>query len=151
MKMEQTQCSETSAYKLQTLGNYLKESIQHTEHGESLKSRNVLCFKCQEPLVQYYAVSCVILTKKNLVQKTHFLKQFLPLMYYISFFHMRWSFLSLCTCILCRSSSNPDMHTIGDEDDEVNKLARGLDRTSSMRAGTINVIFSFVCMDLHPK
>jgi len=39
MKMEQTECSETSAYKLQTPGNYPKESIRHTEHGESLKSR----------------------------------------------------------------------------------------------------------------
>ena len=35
--MEQTECSETSAYKIQTPGNYPKESIQHTEHGESLK------------------------------------------------------------------------------------------------------------------
>jgi hypothetical protein len=43
------------------------------------------------------------------------------------------------------------MHTVGDEDDEVNKLARGLDRTSSMRAGTINVIFFFFCMDRQPK
>jgi len=39
MKMEQTECSETLAYKLQMPGNYPKESIQHTEHGESLKSR----------------------------------------------------------------------------------------------------------------
>ena len=39
MNMEQTECSETLAYKLQTPGNYPKESIQHTEHGESLKSR----------------------------------------------------------------------------------------------------------------
>ena len=39
MKMEQTQCSETSAYKIQTPGNYPEESIQHTEYGESLKSR----------------------------------------------------------------------------------------------------------------
>ena len=39
MKMEQTECFETSAYKLQTPGNYPKENIQHTEHGESLKSR----------------------------------------------------------------------------------------------------------------
>jgi len=39
MKMEQTECSETSAYKIQTSGNYPKENIQHTEHGESLKSR----------------------------------------------------------------------------------------------------------------
>jgi len=28
MKMEQTECSETSAYKIQTPGNYPKESIQ---------------------------------------------------------------------------------------------------------------------------
>ena len=39
MKMEQTACSETSAYKIRTPGNYAKESIQHTEHGESLKLR----------------------------------------------------------------------------------------------------------------
>ena len=38
MKMEQTECSETSAYKIQTPGNYPEESIQHSEHGESLKS-----------------------------------------------------------------------------------------------------------------
>jgi len=37
MKMEQ--CSETSAYKIQTPVNYPEESIQHSEHGESLKSR----------------------------------------------------------------------------------------------------------------
>lgn len=35
----------------------------------------------------------------------------------------------------CRSSSNPDMHTLLAEDEEVNNLARCLDRTSSMRAG----------------
>jgi hypothetical protein len=39
MKMEQTECSETSAYKIQTPENYLEENIQRTEHGESLKSR----------------------------------------------------------------------------------------------------------------
>ena len=31
MKMEQTECSETSAYKIQTPGNYAKESIQNTK------------------------------------------------------------------------------------------------------------------------
>jgi len=36
-----TECSETSAYKIQTPGNYQKEIIQHSEHGESLKSRKV--------------------------------------------------------------------------------------------------------------
>jgi len=34
-----TECSETSAYKIQTPGNYPEESIGHSEHGESLKSR----------------------------------------------------------------------------------------------------------------
>jgi hypothetical protein len=41
-----TECSETSAYKIQTPGNYPEENIQHTEHGESLKSRiNSTCFR----------------------------------------------------------------------------------------------------------
>jgi hypothetical protein len=35
--MEQIECSETSAYKIQTPGNHPEENIQHTEHGESLK------------------------------------------------------------------------------------------------------------------
>jgi hypothetical protein len=39
MKMEQTECSETAAYKIQTPGNYPEENMQHTEQGESLKSR----------------------------------------------------------------------------------------------------------------
>jgi hypothetical protein len=39
MKLEQTECSETLAYKIHTPGNHPEESIQHSEHGESLKSR----------------------------------------------------------------------------------------------------------------
>jgi hypothetical protein len=39
MKMEQAECTETSAYKIQTPRNYPEENIQHAEHGESLKSR----------------------------------------------------------------------------------------------------------------
>jgi len=39
MNMEQTECSETSAYKIQTPGNYPAESKQHSEQDESLKSR----------------------------------------------------------------------------------------------------------------
>ena len=42
MKMEQTECSETSAYKIQRPGNYPEESIQHSEQDESLKSK--ICF-----------------------------------------------------------------------------------------------------------
>ena len=39
MKMEETECSETSAHKIQSPGNNPEESIQHLEYGESLKSR----------------------------------------------------------------------------------------------------------------
>jgi hypothetical protein len=39
MKMEKIDFSETSAYKIQTAENYPEENIQHTEHGEILKSR----------------------------------------------------------------------------------------------------------------
>jgi len=39
MKMEHIECSEMSAYKLQTVGNCPEDSIKHTEHNESLKSR----------------------------------------------------------------------------------------------------------------
>jgi hypothetical protein len=34
-----TECSEKSAYKIQTPGNYLEKNIQHAEQGESLKLR----------------------------------------------------------------------------------------------------------------
>jgi len=40
MKIENTVCSETSAYKIQTPENYPEESIQHSDPGKSLKSRN---------------------------------------------------------------------------------------------------------------
>jgi hypothetical protein len=42
MKMEQTECSETLAYKILMSGNYPEESIQHSEYGESLKSKQML-------------------------------------------------------------------------------------------------------------
>jgi len=44
MKMEHTECSETSEYKIQTPGNYPEENIRHTEHGESFKSRRFFLF-----------------------------------------------------------------------------------------------------------
>ena len=37
IKMEQTECSETSAYKIPTPGNYPEESIQYSE---TVKVRN---------------------------------------------------------------------------------------------------------------
>jgi hypothetical protein len=36
------QCSEMLAFKLQMLVNHPEESIQHSEHGESLKSRRLI-------------------------------------------------------------------------------------------------------------
>jgi len=39
MKMEQTECSKTLAYKIQTPGNYPEESTWHSKHSKSLKSR----------------------------------------------------------------------------------------------------------------
>jgi len=42
MKMEQTECSETSAHTFHTPGNHPKESIQLSVHGESLKSRRIV-------------------------------------------------------------------------------------------------------------
>jgi len=47
MKMEHTECSETSAYKIQMPGNYPEESIQHTEHGEILKSGTCQIALCE--------------------------------------------------------------------------------------------------------
>jgi hypothetical protein len=41
MKMEQTECSETSEYKIQTPEDYPEESVQHSEQGGSLKSRSI--------------------------------------------------------------------------------------------------------------
>jgi hypothetical protein len=38
------ECSETSAYKIQTPGNYPEEIIQNSEQGVSSKSRTVLYF-----------------------------------------------------------------------------------------------------------
>jgi hypothetical protein len=40
MPMKIEECSETVAYKIQTPGNYPEKSVQHSEHGESLKWRN---------------------------------------------------------------------------------------------------------------
>jgi hypothetical protein len=44
MKMEQIEYFETLAYKIQTPGNHPEENIQHTEHGESLKSEIYVTF-----------------------------------------------------------------------------------------------------------
>jgi len=65
MKIEQTECSEMSAYKIQTPGNYPEEKIQHSEHGESLKSRilNIsTIIKCPKGTLHYEIVTWEELT-----------------------------------------------------------------------------------------
>jgi len=57
--MEQTVCSKTLAYKIQTLGNYPEESIQHSEHGQSLKSRNALLLFQNSPKLRFSHVARV--------------------------------------------------------------------------------------------
>jgi hypothetical protein len=44
MKMVQTECSETLAFKLQKPLNNSEESIRYSKHGESLKSRKSVYF-----------------------------------------------------------------------------------------------------------
>jgi hypothetical protein len=44
VKVEQTQCSETLVFKLQTPVNHPEESIRHSKHGGSLKTRVVEVF-----------------------------------------------------------------------------------------------------------
>ena len=44
MKMEQTECSEMSAHKIQMPGNNPEESVQHLEHSKCLKSRSSSLF-----------------------------------------------------------------------------------------------------------
>jgi len=44
MKMELIECSETSAIRTQTPGNYQNENTLHIERGESLKSRTLILY-----------------------------------------------------------------------------------------------------------
>jgi hypothetical protein len=49
MKMEQAECSEKLAYKIQKPGNFPEESIQHSVQGENLKSRiSEMFMTCRE-------------------------------------------------------------------------------------------------------
>jgi len=54
MKMEQTERSETSAYKIQMPVNHPKERKQHSEQGESLKSE----MKFTAPIMRCSPSSC---------------------------------------------------------------------------------------------
>ena len=60
MKIEQTECSKTSAYKIQTPANYPEESIQHSEHGGSLKSRIFVLFNPTHVLILSASLSIAL-------------------------------------------------------------------------------------------
>jgi hypothetical protein len=62
MKMEQTESSETLAYKIQTPENYPEENIQHREDSESLKSR-IFHFCCLEHITWRFQFSSLNFNK----------------------------------------------------------------------------------------
>jgi hypothetical protein len=69
MKMEQIECSETSAYKIQAPGNHLEENIQHMEHGEILKSKiSIMYLQPRNNTLQVYLLpdSLHVKTKRHL-------------------------------------------------------------------------------------
>ena len=76
MKVEQRECSETSACKIQSPGNYPEESIQDSEQGRSLKSirQRVLCARvCTCVHVSYsYRVQIALASNYLLRRKYYF-------------------------------------------------------------------------------
>jgi len=56
---DETECSETSAYKIQMPGNCPEENIHHTEQGDSLKSRSFLSV-CLSVCLSAYLRDCFI-------------------------------------------------------------------------------------------
>jgi hypothetical protein len=92
LKMEQTGCSETAAHKIQTPGNYPEENIQHSEHGESLKSRKINTFQINA-LIQLFFVFCLFRTSCVHHQEDYL---YMQLFYDIFFVHLckqysRWT------------------------------------------------------------
>jgi hypothetical protein len=70
MKMELIECSETSAYKIQTPGNHPEENIQHTEHGESLKSKTLCLFTDVQVMVaDRHNLQREVFTLQNIAKK----------------------------------------------------------------------------------
>jgi hypothetical protein len=59
--MEQIECSEPSAYKIQTPGDHPEENIQHTEHGESLKSKMTLTTFKFVPFITNFTITVKII------------------------------------------------------------------------------------------
>ena len=101
MKMEKTECSETSAYKIQTPENNPEESTQHSEQGESLKSRTfqmILYLKNKRPTwchLLFYFTSYVLNMFRTLIYLSSGAFNYsveLPHWSYCSWFDVCWSF-----------------------------------------------------------
>ena len=60
--MEQAECSEMSTYEIQTPGNYPEEIIQHSEHGESLKSKGT------QLIVTFYEIAYYESDQGNIIE-----------------------------------------------------------------------------------
>ena len=60
LKMEQIECSETSANHNRTSGKYPKEYRQDPKHGESLKSRNIWISTFHPQNVMWHIVSLLV-------------------------------------------------------------------------------------------
>ena len=58
--MEQKECSETSAYKIQTPENYPEESIQQSEHSESLNPFDYMLIRRHVNAVYLYTLSVLM-------------------------------------------------------------------------------------------
>jgi len=89
MEMGQTECSETSTCKIQTPGNYPEESIQHSEHGKSMKSRIYLtvignCIN-KYSFGWYCEAFCMLLQQEN---NTYFQNIYAPSQSVYFFFHL---------------------------------------------------------------
>ena len=65
MKIEDTECSETSAYNILRLGNHSKERVQHSEHGQSLKSRIIISIWNKKELPKKWKESIIVLIYKQ--------------------------------------------------------------------------------------
>jgi hypothetical protein len=85
MKMEQIECSETSAYKIQTPGNYPEEDIQHIEHSQVWNQEHS-SFKHQEevhnsPVVDVKAYLIIKFVHYDNEEHEYFLMSFNPVRY----------------------------------------------------------------------
>jgi len=91
MKMELIEGSETSAIILVTPGNYPKENVLHTEHGESLKSRIILncvllSFSTWMFVILYFTKASIVVFLVSLLVLCMICKHFAAITPFVYFF-----------------------------------------------------------------